>query len=545
MSGALSNARPASSVLGGRLPVSETWQRPADWLPMPTITPGEQKHCMLFAVWNGNNYVRLAPTGTAYTVDWGDGTTENVASGVAVDHNFAWSSYSGSTLTSLGYRQAMVTITPQGAGQFLTFPLTDAKHPSAAAGTTTGLLDYEWSSPTCAIPVLDHGSSPAQTHRHLQHTKAWSACLTQSYNNWWRSLPALQSIEGLELTTITSATGMFSSCSALLVGPALSLGACTSTSSMFWGCSRLVSTPTYDLGSTTTCASMYANCIALRSVGPMNTGNSVAFNTIFDACGRLTSLPALDTTKATGMIAAFRGCSSLVTFPTLNTPANLNLAQTFSGCTSMVTAPAMDTSKVVDMSSAFQTCSALTSVPSYVTSKVTNMTSTFSGCSSLAAAPAFADTSKVTTMNSMFSNCTALQNAPAYNLTACTVTSTMFSGCLALVSCTALTNTSAIASATQMFNSCSVQNVTLNLTGVTSAANLFQTTSNLRSVVLTGMRYGFTVASNLLQASDLDALYTSLGTAVGAQTVTVTSNPGTSGDTASIAIAKGWTVAGS
>lgn len=545
MSGVLSNARPSSSILGGRLPVSETWQRPADWLPMPTITPGEQKHCMLFAVWNGNNYVRLAPTGTAYTVDWGDGTApENVASDVAVDHNFAWSGYSAGTLTSLGHRQAMVTITPQGAGQFLTFPMVTAKHASAAAGTSTGLLDYEWSSPTCAIPNFDHFNNNAQPHRYLQHVKAWSACTIRGYNTWFYQTIALQSVEGLELTSITTASQMFYNCTSLLTGPALSLASCTTTANLFSSCSRMVSTPTYDLGSVTTAQGMYSSCVALRSVGPMNTGNCTNFASVFDSCGRLTSLPALDTTKATTLNTAFRSCSSLVTFPTLNTPANLGLNNTFQGCTSMVTAPAMDTSKVTDMTSVFSGCTSLTSVPLYDTSKVTTASQMFQNCSSLRTIPLL-DTSKVTVMSTMFLGCSALTAIPAFDLTACVTTTQMFWG-TNVTSITALTNTSGIVTATQMFGNClALQVVSINLSGATSVANLFQTNLNMRSVTLTGLRYGFTVASNLLQASDLDALYTSLGTAVGAQTVTVTSNPGTSGDTASIAIAKGWTVAGS
>jgi hypothetical protein len=48
-----------------------------------------------------------------------------------------------------------------------------------------------------------------------------------------------------------------------------------------------------------------------------------------------------------------------------------------------------------------------------------------------------------------------------------------------------------------------------------------------------------------LTGAALDALYTSLGTAAGAQTLTVTTNHGTVDDTPSIATAKGWTVSGS
>ena len=79
---------------------------------------------------------------------------------------------------------------------------------------------------------------------------------------------------------------------------------------------------------------------------------------------------------------------------------------------------------------------------------------------------------------------------------------------------------------------------------VTNAAG-FTGCISLKTVVLTGLRYSVTVASNQLRAADLDALYTSLGTASGAQAVTVTSNPGITGDNVAIATAKGWTVTGS
>jgi hypothetical protein len=65
--------------------------------------------------------------------------------------------------------------------------------------------------------------------------------------------------------------------------------------------------------------------------------------------------------------------------------------------------------------------------------------------------------------------------------------------------------------------------------------------------VLTGLRFApasTAVCFNQQQmnATALNALYTSLGTASGAQTLTVTSNPGKAGSTTSIATAKGWTV---
>lgn len=64
----------------------------------------------------------------------------------------------------------------------------------------------------------------------------------------------------------------------------------------------------------------------------------------------------------------------------------------------------------------------------------------------------------------------------------------------------------------------------------------------LNELLLHGLRVGFSIANANLNASALNNLYTSLGTAAGAQTITVTGNPGVSGHNPSIATSKGWNV---
>lgn len=529
---------------GGQAVVNETWVRPADWLPMPTITPGEQKVCMLVAVWNGNNYMRIAPTGTAYTVDWGDGSApENFAVNVPADHNFSWAGCAG-TLTSLGYRQAMVTITPQGAGTFGALDMQAQRHPSAAAQSSSGILAFEASMPNSILPVMGSPSAQ-QVNRYMQYFKMWSSVTAGAWDYQLRGCSGLLVVEGLELSAPTSLNSTFSGCSSLIHGPAMNTANVTSWTYTFNGCSRMVGIGTYDWSAATTVSNVFNACAALRSVGAVNTGNCTDFTSAFNTCSSLTSIASLDTTSALTLNSTFKDCKSLVTFPTLNTPANLNCTDTFNGCLSMASAPAMDTSKVTTMLRMFSACTALTTVPTYVTALVTDMASMFSGCSSLRTAPPFADTTKVTTMNGMFASCGALQACPAYNLTACVSTSSMFTGCASLVSATALTNTSLVTTINQMFQSASsLQAVSLDLTSCTITPNAFLGTV-LRSAVLTGLRFGISVSGNLLDAAALDALYTSLGTSAGAQVINVTGNPGTTGDTPSIATGKGWTVTGS
>ena len=58
------------------------WVRNSEWLTLPAITPGEHRIVGLHAIYQYSNFCAFAVEGTAgYTVDWGDGTVENYASG--------------------------------------------------------------------------------------------------------------------------------------------------------------------------------------------------------------------------------------------------------------------------------------------------------------------------------------------------------------------------------------------------------------------------------------------------------------------------------
>ena len=94
------------------------WTRPADWIALTAPASNEQKIVGLLGISNDNsNYVALLAQGN-YTVDWGDGVTENFTSNTKASHQYTYSSIS-STITSDGFKQVLVTVTPQ-AGQNLT-----------------------------------------------------------------------------------------------------------------------------------------------------------------------------------------------------------------------------------------------------------------------------------------------------------------------------------------------------------------------------------------------------------------------------------------
>jgi len=65
---------------------------------------------------------------------------------------------------------------------------------------------------------------------------------------------------------------------------------------------------------------------------------------------------------------------------------------------------------------------------------------------------------------------------------------------------------------------------------------------NLEELIVPGLEKGFNIANSNMGATALNAMFTSLGTANGTQTITVTGNPGAATCTTSIATNKGFTV---
>lgn len=104
---------------GGGGPTPTEWVRPSDWLEMPEVTGTDETFVGLRAIYYAPaNFAAVLFEGD-YTVDWGDGTVEDFDSGVKAQHNYDWAEISEDTLTSEGYKQVIIVVTPQ-SGQQLT-----------------------------------------------------------------------------------------------------------------------------------------------------------------------------------------------------------------------------------------------------------------------------------------------------------------------------------------------------------------------------------------------------------------------------------------
>ena len=390
------------SLQGGSTPTP--WVRNPQWLTLPTVLSTDQKMVGLNAIFPLSNFIALVAAGD-YTVDWGDGVTENFAANVVAYHEYDYtnSAFNG-TLTDLGYKQAIVTVTPQ-SGQNLTYLNLNQKHNQAnLQAYTSGFLDIAVSSAELTdLRIVV--STPSSTSGVINFNNLKQFSLINSdckqLNNFFNRATSLQSIgefvtsadapvteavtftdvgdlvtlaahgfrnnDSVLFTTITSTTGIVVDTTYYIIntttdtfqvsttygGSAVNLvtdGTGTvvygaAMLSMFSNCSSLTNVSLFNTASVTNMQSMLQNCISLTNVPLFNTVNVTNIRTMFISCQSLTNVPLFNTVNVTNMFAMFNSCTSLTSVPALVTTAvnsSGNFANMFSSCTSLTRIEAKD-----------------------------------------------------------------------------------------------------------------------------------------------------------------------------------------------------------
>ena len=283
---------------------SSEWQRPADWLPMPTnITATDQIFVGLHAVIeNSDNYCAFLFTTSAgqYRVDWGDGNITLHNSGAIAQYQYNYASISNSTLSSRGYKQVMIKVTAV-SGNLLTcnfqqrFVTTPVQNQAYSSGFLECIL---------SMPNASSGNSitfgGGTTIRH-------ALC------------------EKVEIKTIGNATSMIN---------------------MFWNCYSLQSVPLFNTINVISMSYMFYNCVSLQSVSLFNTINVTNVSFMFQGCSSLQSVPLFNTINVTNMINMFQSCYSLQFVPLFNTINVVSMQGMFSNCYSLNFIPAFITTAV-------------------------------------------------------------------------------------------------------------------------------------------------------------------------------------------------------
>jgi surface protein len=286
-----------------KLPItapSGDWIRPSDWLAMPTgITSAKQTFVGLHAVIeNSDNYVAFLFTTSAgqYRVDWGDGTVTLHNSNTIAQYQYDFATVSSSTLTSRGYKQAIITVTPV-SGNLLTcnFQQRFVTSPVQNQAYSTGFLDCILSMPNASsgASIGFGGSTVRHTYVERFDVKTIGNCT--SMNSMFQSLQSLQSLPLFNTINVTN------------------------MGNTFFGCHSLKKLPLFNTSNVTAMDNTFRDMFSLKTVPLFNTSKLIGFPFAFLGCSNLESIPLFDTSKVTSMTAIFTNCNSLNSIPALST----------------------------------------------------------------------------------------------------------------------------------------------------------------------------------------------------------------------------------
>jgi hypothetical protein len=302
---------------------SSEWQRPVDWLLLPTVTSAEQKFVGLYAVWeDGDNVVAFLFRG-AYTVDWGDGVVENVADNVKAEHQYSWASIPSNTTTSQGYRQVIITVTPNGGN--LTSCNFQQRYTARNQSYTTGFLDVTLSIPNASAGASITFGGTTVGHRNVERATVLTIGSATDISAMFRECRMLQSLPLFNTASVTLFALLFNNCSSIKTVPLFNTSSATNFSGMFQNCSALIEVPLFNTALVQVFGTMFSGCSSLKTIPLLNTVSGADFSQMFNSATALQDLPLINTSLATTMNAMFLGTASLRSIPALST-ANITTA---------------------------------------------------------------------------------------------------------------------------------------------------------------------------------------------------------------------------
>jgi hypothetical protein len=493
------------------LDTASDWVRNSEWLAMPSVTTSDEKICILFGIWNSDNNVMTFRVSGNYTVDWGDGTgTQNVSSGVDAVRIFDYGVYdpTNTTLTSDGYKQVLVTITPQGGASITSFQL----HVTSAYGSSRNALDIVMAVPNITNPTnlifsinADTSYSSIERISIVKHGfPANSSLVNNNYSGSPRglfsNLQRLKHVE-MDLSNVTNVQALFYNCGALEKVPPLNYSNVITGTFLFYNCNSLKQFPSLKFTNLQTANNMFIYCYNLRNVDLIEAPNVNNLANAFQSCYSLQNISNLNTTKANNITGIFYDCYSLKNAPYFETSNVSSFLGSFNNCFSLSKVPKYSIRGNVNFSSAFSGCYNLQDLSHLNFGKVSGAASMFNLCYRLQKLPTL-DLSNVTSLNSTFKDCASLTDMPLINIPNCTDIQSAFYSCLALKSLN-FANTNLVTNMTRTFHrAATLSNISnLNTSNVSTLTFALAGTSGLNKFVLDTVN-GIPVTLTSLHSSD-------------------------------------------
>lgn len=446
-------------------PFANQWIRPEDWLPMPTVTDTEEKFVGLFAVYNSpENYLAIQCSGD-YTVDWGDGSTENFNSGDKAQHSYDWATVSEATLTTRGYKQVLVTVTANGESNLTALSLA-VRHDNVSGDySSTPWLDVLMSLPNAGTSdsiILD-GTYHIPSETSLQNVERVQIINSGAATDFYGLMYYGSSLQEFVLgkSVVEDVNNMFSNCYNLKTVKFKNL------TTLDFVYDAVQSSPYYrssnlnlyleNISEVTDLSYYFKSMDILGNVFINGMPDLVDMSNIFDSCEYLESAFISNVPLVTSMSEAFEYCYSLKNVVIGNCPALEDIAYMFYDCEwlesvefgstpslqytygmfeycySLLEAPTLDMTYVEDTESMFYDCQAIRKIPNYSTPALTNAYTMFAYCYSLEKGPEL-NLEGVTDLSSLYSECVALAEVPSYDIADCSDLTDAFSDCSVLQS---------------------------------------------------------------------------------------------------------------
>jgi hypothetical protein len=367
-------ARVVKVTPGSSGAVFDGWSRPADWLALPLIVPTDQIFVGLFAVYNtANNWVTLRCSG-AYAVDWGDGSAiENVATATTVTHNVAWANVSSGTLTSAGYRQVIITCTPQAGQSFSSIDVMQ-KPAGTTSGQSSQWLDISVEMNNTGNFIGFYSGGSVYPNNLLQGFRCYGTNTISDRTNFHFNNSALKQ-SWLYTNNAISFASFYQSCSGAASFPLINTTSGTNFTGMYNGCSGAASFPLINTAAGTTFTTMYYGCSNAPSFPLINTASGTNFTGMYNGCSGAASFPLINTAAGTIFSGMYQSCSSATSFPLINTASGTNFTGMYNGCTNAPSFPLINTASGTNFTSMYASCSSATSLPDLNLSPGTDFTS--------------------------------------------------------------------------------------------------------------------------------------------------------------------------